>query len=116
MSQAGDMTEILLTGTLHPYLNQTKGLHSSNVGCTFCKVLFLSLSCGYTISSPCEHNGSGELKMGPGVYTSIQICIQRSMLAWWLVHHTLVRESIPTGSWLTSLHDEQGTLTLESTG
>ena len=43
MSQAGDMTEILLTGTSHPYLNQTKRLHSSNVGCTFCKVLFIIL-------------------------------------------------------------------------
>ena len=76
---------------------------------------------GYTISSPCEHNGSGELKMGPGAYTSIQICIQRSKLAWWLVHQTLVREVggrewIPTGGWLMSLHDEQGTLTLKSTG
>ena len=26
------------------------------------------------------------------------------------------REWIPTGGWLISLHDEQGTLTLESTG
>ena len=51
-----------------------------------------SMEHGYTISSPCEHNGSGELKKGPGAYTSIQICIQKSMLAWWLVHQTLVRE------------------------
>ena len=41
MSQAGDMTEILLTGMLHPYLNQTKGLHSSNVVVHFVKCCFL---------------------------------------------------------------------------
>ena len=42
MSQAGDMTEILLTGTLHPYLNQTKGLHSSQMWAVhFVKCCFL---------------------------------------------------------------------------